>query len=67
MKAKERAVVLIEMAENHTRALENGLNRRFPHEQLLKITERIFATLDELQDLVEVEDDPFQTRTGFLQ
>jgi hypothetical protein len=47
--------------------LENGLNRRFPHDQLLKVTERIFATLDELQDLVEVEDDPFQTRTGFLQ
>jgi hypothetical protein len=66
MKAKERAMVLLEQLENHNRALEAGLNRQYPHEQLIILTKRIQNVNEELFDLVEVEDDLFQTRTGFL-
>ena len=66
MKAKERAMVLLEQLENHNRALEAGLNRQYPHNELIRLTDRIKNVVEELVDLVEVEDDSFQTRTGFL-
>lgn len=67
MKAKERALDLIEQIEAHNRAITAGLNRNHSRDDLLVITERLHKTLLELQDLVEVEDNPFQTSPGFLQ
>lgn len=67
MKAKERALALIEQIEAHNRALTAGLNRNHSRDDLVIITERIHNTVLELQDLVEVEDDPFQTGPGFFE
>ena len=67
MKAKERALALLEQLEAHNRAFTTGLNRNCSRDDLYTITERIHNTILELQDLVEVEDDPFQTSAGFLQ
>jgi hypothetical protein len=67
MRAKNRILELLQQVENHNRAMEAGLNRKYPHDQLLIITERLQNVVDEINDLIDVEDDDFQMRTGFLE
>ena len=50
MKAKERALALIEQIEAHNRALTAGLNRNHSRDDLVVITERIHNTLSDLQE-----------------
>lgn len=67
MRSKNRILDLLQQIENHNRAMEAGLNRKYKHDDLLIITQRLQNVLDEVVDLIDVEDDDFQTRTGFLE
>jgi transcription initiation factor IIF auxiliary subunit len=66
MRAKTRIVDLLQQLEAHNRAMEAGLNRKYQHDHLLIITQRIQEVIDEVNDLIDVEDDDFESRTGFL-
>jgi hypothetical protein len=66
MRAKTRIIDFLQQLEAHNRALEAGLNRKYQHEDLLIITIRVQKIIDELNDLIDVEDDDFESRTGFL-
>jgi hypothetical protein len=66
MRAKTRIIDLLQQLEAHNRALESGLNRQYRHGDLLIITTRVQKIIDEVNDLIDVEDDDFESRTGFL-
>jgi hypothetical protein len=66
MRAKTRIIDLLQQLEAHNRAMEAGLNRKYQYEHLLVITKRIQEVIDEVNDLIDVEDDDFESRTGFL-